>query len=194
MAQPSKQSGESATASAHRVFLWARLKLTGIYVGILAVILLGFSLVLFQNVARNLNDACEDDFAGPEFHHHFVQNTLDRVERDILFIDTIIIVIAAGISYAFAGYTLRPIQISMEAQKKFAENASHELRTPLAVMKNDMEVLLRAPSPTKDVIYATLRSSIEEIDRLSNMAADLLALARSDSHVVMRLLQWFALI
>jgi two-component system sensor histidine kinase CiaH len=184
MAQHSKPYGGSATASEHRVFFWARLKLTGIYVGILAIILLGFSVILYQNVAHNLNDASEDDFAGTESHHHFVENTLPNVQNEIMFIDLFILVAAAGVSYVLAGYTLRPIQASLEAQKKFSENASHELRTPLAVMKNDAEVLLRNPSPTKDIIHSTLRSNIEEIDRLSNMAADLLALARSGSHAV----------
>jgi len=83
-----------------------------------------------------------------------------------------------------AGYTLRPIQRSVEAQKKFSENASHELRTPIAVMKNDAEVLLRNPSPTKELIHATLRSNIEEMDRMSNMAEDLLLLARSKNHTI----------
>ncbi|MBV9349193.1 MAG: HAMP domain-containing histidine kinase [Patescibacteria group bacterium] len=169
----------SATDSDHKVFFWARLKLTGIYVGILALILLGFSLVLFQSVAHNLNDADEGDFAGPDSHHHFVQHTLDSVQNEIVLIDVFILIAAAGASYVLAGYTLRPIQRSLEAQKKFSENASHELRTPLAVMKNDMEVLLRNPSPVKEAVQSTLRSSIDEIDRLSTMAKDLLTLARS---------------
>jgi two-component system, OmpR family, sensor histidine kinase CiaH len=183
MAQHSKPYVGSATASEHRVFFRARLKLTGIYVGILALILFGFSVILYQNVAHNLTDASEDDFAGTESHHHFVENTLPNVQNEIMLIDLFILLAAAGVSYVLAGYTLRPIQASLEAQKKFSENASHELRTPLAVMKNDAEVLLRNPSPTKDSIHSTLRSNIEEIDRLSNMAADLLALARSGNHV-----------
>jgi two-component system sensor histidine kinase CiaH len=178
-----KQSEESATALDHKVFLWARLKLTGIYVFILAVILLGFSLVLYQNLQRNLEDASEDNFPDVETHHHFVQNTLADVENEILIIDLIILFAAAGISYVLAGYTLRPIQNSMEAQKKFSENASHELRTPLAVMKNDMEVLLRNQNPTKDLIYKTLRSNIEEIDHMSQMTADLLQLAHSQNRM-----------
>jgi two-component system sensor histidine kinase CiaH len=190
MAQHSKPSAGSATGSApsrparrpDRVFFWARLKLTGIYVGILAIILLGFSLILYQNIARNLIDASEDDFTGAVSHQHFVESTLASVRDEVVAIDIFILIVAAGVSYALAGYSLRPIQASLEAQKKFSENASHELRTPLAVIKNDAEVLLRNPSPSKEAVHATLRSSIEEIDRLSSMASDLLALARSDNH------------
>ncbi len=184
MAPHLKPSEGLVTASEYNVFFLARLKLTGIYVLILAVILLGFSLLLYQSVQHNLTDASEDDFAGIESHHHFVQNTLASVQNEIILIDLIILVAAAGVSYVLAGYTLKPIQRSVEAQKAFSENASHELRTPLAVMKNDAEVLLRNPNPTKDLVHTTLHSNIEEIDRMTKMAEDLLMLARSENRTI----------
>ena len=179
-----KQSGESATASGDKVFFWARLKLTLVYVFILALILFGFSAILYQSLQRNLIDASDDNFAGVESHHHFVQNTLADVENEILLIDLTILFVAAGVSYLLAGYTLKPIQRSMEAQKKFSENASHELRTPLAVMKSEAEILLRDPSPTKEQIRRVLESSLEEIDRMTKMTQDLLHLARSENRDV----------
>jgi signal transduction histidine kinase len=184
MAQHSKPFGASAIASDHKVFFWARIKLTGIYVLILAFILFGFSTILYQSLDRNLVDASEDNFADVESHHHFVQNTLSTVGNEIILIDIFILIAAAGVSYALAGYTLRPIQRSVEAQKKFSENASHELRTPIAVMKNDAEVLLRNPHATREVINTTLKSNIEEMDRMSKMAEDLLLLARSQNHIL----------
>lgn len=183
MEQYSKQSAESAIASEHNVFLRARLKLTGIYVTILAIILFGFSAILIQSLGRNLTDASEENFPDIETHHHFVQDTLSTVRNEILLIDLLILIAAAGASYVLAGYTLRPIQRSLEAQRIFSENASHELRTPLAVMKNDAEVLLRNPNPTKERVYETLRSNIEEMDRMAQMAKDLLTLARSQNHI-----------
>jgi signal transduction histidine kinase len=184
MAPHSKRSGASDIASEASVFLWARLKLTGIYVFILAVILVGFSGILYQSFQRNIAEADDTEFASRDFHQQFVQDTLARVQQEIEIIDLIILVVAAGVSYVLAGYTLRPIQRSLEAQRIFSENASHELRTPLAVMRNDTEVLLRNPSPTKESIQSTLRSNIEEIDRMSTMAEGLLALARSQNHVL----------
>lgn len=180
----SKQSEESATASEPSVFFWARLKLTSIYIVILALILLGFSASLYRSFQRNLTDASEDDFAGTAYRHHFVENTLARVQNEILLIDLVVLIVAAGVGYFFAGYMLRPIRRSVEAQRIFSENASHELRTPLAVMKNEIEVLLRNPFPTPELIHSTLRSNIEEIDRMSRIAEDLLTLARSEHHAV----------
>lgn len=182
MALFSKLSVGSATASEHKVFFWARMKLTGIYVLILAVILIGFSAILYQNFQQTLAEADDNDFAGPDFHQHFVDTTLSSVQNEIVLIDLVILLAAAGVSYVLAGYTLRPIQRSMEAQRMFSENASHELRTPLAVMKNDAEVFLRDTNPKKEMMQNILRSNIEEINRLSKMTEDLLALARSQKY------------
>lgn len=182
MELPWKQFGGWVTASKRNVFLWARLKLTGIYVLILAVILIGFSLTLYQSLGRSLVEANEDDFASQDFHQRFVTETLETTRDQILVIDFFILLISSGVSYVLAGYTLRPIQNSLEAQKKFSENASHELRTPLAVIKNDIEVLLRNPNPTKESIEKTLTSSVEEIDHMAQLAEDLLAIARSENH------------
>ena len=184
MAQHLKPFGASAIASDHKVFFLARIKLTAIYVVILAIILFGFSVILFANLGRNLNGASEDDFADAASHLRFAQNTLVDVGNEIVLTDILILIVAAGVSYILSGYTLRPIQRSVEAQKKFSENASHELRTPIAVMKNDAEVLLRNPHASRELINTTLRSNIEEMDRMSKMAEDLLLLARSQNHAV----------
>jgi signal transduction histidine kinase len=181
MEQIWKQFAAWATASEHKIFFWARIKLTSIYVIILALILFGFSTILYQNLDRSLVDASEDNFADVESHHHFVESTLSTVGNEILLIDIFILIAAAGVSYVLAGYTLRPIQKSVEAQKKFSENASHELRTPIAVMKNDAEVLLRNPHASRELINNTLRSNIEEMDRMTKMTEDLLMLARSQN-------------
>lgn len=176
-----KQFVGSATASRHKVFFWARLKLTATYALILSVIVIGFSLVLFQNIARNLNDMEDTDFTAVQVHDRFVHDTLENLQAEIALLDLIVVLVATAASYGLAGYTLRPIQLAMEAQRKFAENASHELRTPLAVMRNDMAVLLRAGSPNPEAVRRTLTSNIEEVDRMTTMTEDLLALARSEN-------------
>lgn len=182
MEQPWKPFADWVTVlKKPNVFLWARLKLTGIYVLILAIVLIGFSAFLYQSLGRNLIDANEENFADQTYHEHFVNETLETVRDEILAIDLFILLLASGVSYVLAGYTLRPIQTALEAQRKFSENASHELRTPLAVVKNDMEVLLRDSHPTKETIEKTLVSSIEEIDHMTTLTEDLLAIARSEN-------------
>jgi two-component system sensor histidine kinase CiaH len=176
-----KQFAGSGTDSEHNVFLKARLKLTALYVLIVAVIVFGFSIFLYQSIGQNLKDASDDEFAGVEFHRHFVENTLGSLKDDLILADIVILGIAAGLSFVLAGKTLKPIQLSVEAQKAFAANASHELRTPLAVMRNDIEVFNRNKYPTKELIQGTMDSNLEEIKRMSGIVENLLLLARSDS-------------
>ena len=180
----SKQSGVSDTGSEPKVFFLARLKLTAVYALILAIILVGFSGFLYVSVKSDISDSIDGEFSDGQAQTTFVDRTLKSVANDIVLVDIIILFMAGGLSYFLAGYTLRPIERSLEAQRAFSEHASHELRTPLAVMKNDVEVLLRNHSPTKELVRSTLQSNVEEIDRLSKMVADLLILARSQNRTL----------
>ncbi|MDE2173489.1 MAG: HAMP domain-containing histidine kinase, partial [Patescibacteria group bacterium] len=184
MERLSKQSAASATDSGHSVFFWARLKLTGLYVLIVAVIVVGFSRFLYQNLQRSLYEANDSDFADTGSQQHFIEHTLTSFENDIFIVDIIILLCTGALGYVFAGYTLRPIQQSLEAQQAFSEKASHELRTPLTVMRNEFEVLMRNPSLSKELMHSALKSGVEEIDRLSGMTKDLLTLARSRTRSV----------
>ncbi|MDE2030725.1 MAG: HAMP domain-containing histidine kinase [Patescibacteria group bacterium] len=179
-----KQFVGSDIGSKHNVFFKARLKLTAFYVIIVAIIVIGFSFFLYQTIGRNLINANDGDFNDVESHHHFVSNTLVVLENDLIFADIVILLGAAGLSFILAGETLRPIQASVEAQKAFAANASHELRTPLAVMRNDIEVFLRNPTPSKDLNKKVMNSNLEEIKHMSGIVEDLLLLARSDNQII----------
>jgi two-component system sensor histidine kinase CiaH len=180
-----KQFGESDTDFGnnfkHNVFFRARLNLTLLYVLIVALIVLGFSLFLYQNIGHNLKDARDDDFAGAVPRQHFVDNTLESIQYEIFVADLFILITTAGLSFVLAGKTLEPIQRGVEAQKAFAANASHELRTPLAVIRNDIEVFLRSSAKTKEIAEKMMRSNLEEVTRMSGIVEDLLLLARSDN-------------
>ena len=63
---------------------------------------------------------------------------------------------------------------SIERERRFVADASHELRTPLAVLKTELEAALRDPDP-----HPAIGTAIDEVDRLSQLAEDLLVLARS---------------
>jgi len=81
MVQFWKQFAGSGTASGRDVFFRARLRLTGLYVLIVAVIIFGFSLFLYQSLQRNFRDAGEDDFADARSQQHFVGQALDSLQR-----------------------------------------------------------------------------------------------------------------
>ncbi len=72
------------------------------------------------------------------------------------------------------------LEQAFERERRFTADASHELKTPLAILRGDIEVALRrerAPEEYRRV----LRSSLEEISRLTRLTDDLLTLARSDA-------------
>jgi heavy metal sensor kinase len=69
---------------------------------------------------------------------------------------------------------------SFSQVKQFTTDASHELKTPLTILKGEVEVTLRKER-TSHEYQQTLRSNLEEINRMSQIVEDLLLLSRADS-------------
>ncbi|MEV8635501.1 ATP-binding protein [Streptosporangium sp. NPDC051023] len=77
--------------------------------------------------------------------------------------------------------TLERLERAVEHQRRFAADASHELRTPLTGLRTKLELALAAPDaedPAK-----TIRSALDDTERLQVIVNDLLLLARLDSGV-----------
>ena len=64
--------------------------------------------------------------------------------------------------------------------KQFSSDASHELRTPLTILKGEVEVMLRKER-TQQEYQQTLKSNLEEINRMSQIVEDLLLLSKADT-------------
>jgi heavy metal sensor kinase len=64
--------------------------------------------------------------------------------------------------------------------RRFSADASHELQTPLTTLRGELEVALRS-ARTPGEYQETLRSALEEIDRISRLVEGLLILARAES-------------
>lgn len=115
----------------------------------------------------------------------FVQQRIkegrQRVFVNLAFFNAGVFIAGSTISYFLARRTMRPIKDAMAAQDRFTADASHELRTPLAVMKAEIEVALRDKKRTKKETDELLKSNVEEIDRLSNLAEGLLTLSHTNS-------------
>jgi heavy metal sensor kinase len=61
--------------------------------------------------------------------------------------------------------------------RRFAADAAHELRTPLTALRGEIEVALRGER-SSDEYRRVLGSSLEEVERLTRVAEDLLLLSR----------------
>jgi two-component system OmpR family sensor kinase len=71
------------------------------------------------------------------------------------------------------------IEEAFQRERDFVADAGHELRTPLALLRTELELALRHARSAQELREA-VRSSSEEVDRLAQLAEDLLLIARSD--------------
>jgi two-component system, OmpR family, sensor kinase len=69
---------------------------------------------------------------------------------------------------------------SFDVQRRFTADASHELRSPLSRLRAELEVTLRR-SRTAGEYEETLRSCLDEVERLQALTEELLELARIDA-------------
>ena len=74
---------------------------------------------------------------------------------------------------------LARLEVAFKRERAFVSDASHELRTPLAILRTELELALRGEH-TREELEDALRSAAEESERLSQLADDLLVIARSD--------------
>ncbi|WUS37481.1 ATP-binding protein [Kitasatospora sp. NBC_01250] len=75
--------------------------------------------------------------------------------------------------------TLDRLESSGQRQRQFIADASHELRSPIAVLRTQLEVALAVPDPA--LRPELISGALEDTDRLQQLAADLLLLARIDA-------------
>lgn len=73
---------------------------------------------------------------------------------------------------------LARVSEAVSRERALVSHASHELRTPLAVLKLELELALD-PARTRVEMADALRSAVEEVDRLTRLASDLLVIARA---------------
>jgi two-component system, OmpR family, sensor kinase len=71
------------------------------------------------------------------------------------------------------------LEAALERERRFVDDASHELRTPLTLHKTELELALRYATSEQE-LRAAIASAGEEIDRLIQLAEDLLVVARSE--------------
>ena len=74
---------------------------------------------------------------------------------------------------------LERLEAGLQRERDFVADAGHELRTPLALLRTELELALRQ-GRSEEELREALRASVEEVDRLAQLADDLLLIARYD--------------
>lgn len=80
-----------------------------------------------------------------------------------------------------ANDSLERMEEAVTRQRRFVSDASHELRNPIAGMRTKLEVELSDPDPNPRTREGLLTSLLSDTERLENIVADLLELARLDT-------------
>lgn len=107
----------------------------------------------------------------------------ERVLTALVGLNIFVLLITGGLSYFLAEKTLQPIETMLNKQKRFISDAAHEMKTPLTTAKADIEVNLRDKDLTLDKAKTSLKSAIEEIDKLNSFVNKLLDQSRYQTGV-----------
>jgi len=194
----SKKIGKFRTS----IFWNARIKLTSYYLGIIALILLIFSVLVYRSFVmefrrgfRNRNipspeTVLEVSGGGVIIAPEYTMNEIDtkifeeakrRTLLNLMLLNASVLVLSGLGSYFLAGRTLKPIEEMVEDQKRFISDASHELRTPLTALKIEIEVALKDKKITIQEAKRLLMSNLEEVNKMQRLSNYLLALSRYQS-------------
>ncbi|HWP31151.1 MAG TPA: ATP-binding protein [Fimbriimonadales bacterium] len=79
---------------------------------------------------------------------------------------------------------LTPMRRLEKIRSDFVANASHELRTPMASIRSMAETILDNPDLPQETKERYLQNIISEVDRLTNLADDLLVLSYAESRPI----------
>jgi signal transduction histidine kinase len=71
------------------------------------------------------------------------------------------------------------LESGWERERRFYAEAGHELRTPLALLRMELDLALSRPR-SRDELLAAVRSTSDEVDRLTRLSEDLLTRSRTE--------------
>ena len=174
------------------VFARASTRLVILFTAIIVLLVCVSGVVMYLNVKTNIAEVARSGEGGESgSESDLASRSISRLRWQLLALDGALIVTVGALGLWYARRTLRPIRELYGAQKRFVADASHELRTPLAIMKADFEVALlgvgggqgaAGPPGETEELRESLRSGLEEVDRMSAIVDDLLLLSRIDAH------------
>lgn len=172
------------------VFTWVRLKLTGLYLAIIMLITVAFSLGMYSILVREVERfgrmqriRIEDRMLPGRstvimVDPDLVNEARTRIASTLIYIDLAIFITSGVLGYFLAGRTLQPIKEMVDEQNRFISDASHEFRTPLTALKSSFEVFLREKGAKLADAKELIRDGINDVDKLNSLATSLLELAQ----------------
>lgn len=138
-----------------------------------------FFSLLYHDISTAIVEGIRTAIAGgtvSDLGPAIVRNIQAIKDQNLWELVAVISVSTVLFGYIIAHVTLAPARNALASQKQFIGNIAHEIRTPLSVIKTNTEVSLLDEKISADM-QDTLRSNVEEIDRISEIINNLLSLS-----------------
>ncbi len=167
------------------MFARARLRMTLLYIVMLALVFGLFSVIFYVVLTITLRPDFDlaPEVSSLQAAQLAYQTTVDRVGVALLIGNILVVGVAGVVAWILASRTLRPIREAHLRQRRFVADASHEMRSPLAAIRVTAESAAEeATSP--DDLRTALRFVVSSTDRLTRLTNDLLLLARTDERLL----------
>ncbi len=169
------------------MFKSATVKLTFWYVLLAVALCLAYSVVVYHLSTEELSEALNHQYHSYTDNDHgryniplpepYIHEHGAHLLKGLVWFNVVVVAGSCIAGYFLARQTLRPIEHAHQAQVRFTAEASHELRTPLAAIRADTEVALMEKGLTTKTKH-TLEGNLRDIERLEQLTANLLDIAR----------------
>ncbi|MBV8170509.1 MAG: HAMP domain-containing histidine kinase [Candidatus Eremiobacteraeota bacterium] len=157
-----------------------RIRLALTIAGILFLLLVAFSVVVYLLVSREVLQDVEPFRDDPLFVEA-AHRQLAAYGMQLVFANIVGVVLIGIASYFVAQAALRPLEQAIALQRQFTNDASHDLRTPLAVIRMETSAALHSRTPMPPDIAECLRIIDEQTQRMDRLIEQLLTLAHVDA-------------
>jgi signal transduction histidine kinase len=152
----------------------------------------GGSLGEVYRYAKVVSDPSGQGYIGVVVTGESVQAQQDALNVLLILLLSVggVALLGAGIGGLFlSNRALAPARLAWANQQRFIADAAHELRTPLTLLRADSEVLLRGRKNLQPDDAILLEDIVDETNHMSNIATNLLTLARLDNNSTHRELE-----
>ncbi|HET9341367.1 MAG TPA: HAMP domain-containing sensor histidine kinase [Candidatus Eremiobacteraceae bacterium] len=157
-----------------------RLRLTLAYAGILVLLLVAFSFVVFALLSMLVWQDVEPFRDDPSIVAAG-QRMLESYAWRLAIANVAGLFLAAGAAFLLAKVTLRPLEQAIALQQQFTNDASHDLRTPLAVIRTETSAALGNGAPLSSEAAQRLEIIDEQAKRMERLIDQLLTLSHVDA-------------
>jgi len=167
------------------MFVRARIRLTLLYIALVALVLILFSLVFYIAIVTVLAPTFDlaPELSNEQAAEQAYRLTIERIGVSLAVGVPVVIAVVGVLAWVLASRTLAPIREAHLRQRRFVADASHEIRTPLAAIRATAESAMDG-TETADELRAALGIVVVSTERLTRLTNDLLLLARTDERLV----------